>query len=124
MSDIVAARDALVEAGIKVGGIFHPGPDGPVDGPDPERRSYASRAPFNDPDGNIWALQEITSRLPGRVDATTTSFGSNRDLAAALRRAEAAHGEHGMRTGEADTNWPDWYAAHMVAEQAGTELPT
>lgn len=124
VSDIEAARDAMVEAGIEVGEIFHTGPDGPVAGPDPEHRSYFSRASFSDPDGNSWLLQEITTRLPGRVDPAATAFGSASDLASALRRAEAAHGEHERRTGEADPNWPDWYAEYMVAERAGTELPT
>jgi catechol 2,3-dioxygenase-like lactoylglutathione lyase family enzyme len=124
VSDVVAARDALVAAGIEVGEVFHLGPDGPVSGPDPERRSYFSRAAFSDPDGNEWLMQEITTRLPGRVDATATSFGSASDLANAMRRAEAAHGEHEKRTGVRDENWPDWYAAYMVAEQSGAELPT
>jgi catechol 2,3-dioxygenase-like lactoylglutathione lyase family enzyme len=123
VSDIVAARDALVAAGIDVEGIHHLGPDGPVGGPDPERRSYFSRASFSDPDGNSWLLQEVTTRLPGRVDAAATSFGSASDLATAMRRAEAAHGEHEKRTGQRDANWPDWYAAYMVAEQTGAELP-
>jgi hypothetical protein len=68
-------------------------------------------------------LQEITTRLPGRV-AGDTAYASVHDLAEALRRAAAAHGEHEKRTREADTNWPDWYAAYMVAEATGTELPT
>ncbi|MGZ4755431.1 MAG: VOC family protein, partial [Acidimicrobiia bacterium] len=93
-------------------------------GPDPERRTYASFVTFRDPDGNEWQLQEITSRLPGRIGSGTTSFGSVGDLAAALRRAEAAHGEHEKRTGTRDLNWPAWYAAYVVAEQSGAELPT
>ncbi len=123
VSDLAATRDALVGAGVEVSEIFHISPDGPVNGLDPEHRSYFSRATFTDPDGNEWLLQEITTRLPGRVDSDTTSFGSTSDLAAALRRAAAAHGEHEKRTGQADADWPDWYAAYMVAEQAGTELP-
>jgi len=125
VSDIVAARDRLVAGGIEVSEIFHLGADGPVSGPDPERHSYASLASFSDPDGNSWLLQEITTRLPGRVDAAATSFGSASGLEGAMRRAAAAHGEHEKRMGgEYDLNWPDWYAAYMVAEQAGTELPT
>ena len=124
VSDIVAARDALVAAGIEVGEVFHLGPDGPVSGPDPERRSYFSRASFTDPDGNAWLMQEVTTRLPGRVDAAATSFNTASDLASAFRRAEAAHGEHEKRTGERDENWPDWYAAYMIAEQSGAELPS
>jgi catechol 2,3-dioxygenase-like lactoylglutathione lyase family enzyme len=123
VSDIVAARDALVAAGVDVDEIHHLGPAGPVGGPDPQRRSYFSRASFSDPDGNSWLLQEITTRLPGRVEAAATSFGSASDLADAMRRAEAAHGEHEKRTGQRDANWPDWYAAYMVAEQTGAELP-
>ena len=123
-SDIVAARDALTAAGVEVVDLFHLGPDGPVTGPDPERRSYFTRATFRDPDGNEWLMQEITTRLPGRVDATETSFGSTSDLANAMRRAAAAHGEHEKRIGHEDANWPDWYAAYMVAEQSGAELPT
>jgi catechol 2,3-dioxygenase-like lactoylglutathione lyase family enzyme len=130
-SDIEAARDELVGQGAEVsevfhpaepGAQFHPDPSGHLDGRAPD--SYGSFATFSDPDGNGWLLQEITARLPGRSDSTVTSFGSASDLTSALRRAETAHGEHETRTGEADANWPDWYAAYMVAEQAGTELPT
>jgi catechol 2,3-dioxygenase-like lactoylglutathione lyase family enzyme len=124
VSDIEAARNKLVAAGIEVSEIFHFGPAGPLPGPDPEHGTYRSFATFSDPDGNSWLLQEITNRLPGRIDAAATSFGSASDLASAFRRAEAAHGEHEKRTGERDANWPDWYAAYMVAEQSGTELPT
>jgi catechol 2,3-dioxygenase-like lactoylglutathione lyase family enzyme len=123
VSDIETARDKLVAAGIEVGEFFHIGPDGRVSGLDPERRSYRSRASFSDPDGNVWLLQEITTRLPGRIDPGATSFSSASDLASALRRAAAAHGQHEQRSGAADPNWPDWYAEYMVAEQAGTELP-
>ena len=124
VSNIEAARKALIAAGIEVSEIFHFGPNGPVSGPDPEHGTYRSLASFNDPDGNSWLLQEITSRLPGRIDTGVTSFGSASDLASALRRAEAAHGQHEKRTGQRDANWPDWYAEYMAAEQAGTELPT
>jgi len=124
VSDIVAARDALVAAGAEVGDYVHLSEDGLVTGLDPERRSYRTRAELSDPDGNTWVLQEITTRLPGRVDTGVTSFGSARDLSAAMQRAAIAHGEHEKRTGEADPNWPDWYAAYMAAEQSGAELPT
>lgn len=123
VSDIEAARNELVAAGIAVSEIFHLGPNGRVSGPDPERRSYRSWLSFSDPDGNNWLLQEVTARLPGRVDPGATSFGSASDLASAMRRAAAAHGEHERRTGKADANWADWYAEYMVAEQAGTESP-
>ena len=124
VSDNEAARDALVAAGNEVGEIFHIGPSGRESGPDPEHRTYRSRAEFSDPDGNVWLLQEITTRLPGRVDPGATSFGSANDLESALRRAAVAHGQHEKRIGEADPNWPEWYAKYMVAEQAGPELPT
>jgi catechol 2,3-dioxygenase-like lactoylglutathione lyase family enzyme len=134
VSDINAARDELVARGVDVSEVFHPGtpgaqfqPDGSgrVSAPAPDHASYGSFATFSDPDGNGWLLQEVTTRLPGRIDtAAGTTFACTADLASALRRASAAHGEHEKRTGEADANWPDWYAAYMVAEQAGTELPT
>ncbi len=124
VSDIEAVRDALAAAGIEVSEVFHPGTGGRVSGPAPEHRSYLSYASLSDPDGNGWLFQEVTTRLPGRVDPAATSFGSASDLASAMRRASVAHGEHEKRIGEADANWPDWYAEYMVAEQAGTELPT
>ena len=134
VSDVAAARDELAGRGADVNEVFHAGtpgaqfqPDGTsgrVSGPAPDHASYGSFATFSDPDGNGWLLQEITSRLPGRVDAADTAFASAADLAGALRRAEAAHGEHETRTGQRDANWPDWYAEYMVAERAGTELPT
>lgn len=124
VSDIEAARDKLVAAGIEVSDFFHLGANGPVSGLDPERRSYFSLASFSDPDGNSWLLQEITSRFQGRVDPGAISFSSTTDLASAFRRTEAAHGEHEKRTGgQRDENWPDWYAAYMAAEQNGGELP-
>ncbi len=94
-----------------------------VSGADPKHASYRSFASFKDPDGNGWFFQEITTRLPGRIDSAATTFASANDLANAMRRASAAHGEHEKRIGAADPNWPDWYASYMVAEQAGTELP-
>jgi len=126
VSDIEVARAELVAKGVEASEVFHDAGGGynrfdPAvreRGPDPERRSYASFVTFNDPDGNGWVLQEITTRFPGRIDTGVTSFGSVADLAQALRRAAEAHGEHEKIAG-ADPNWPDWYAAHMVAEQAG-----
>jgi catechol 2,3-dioxygenase-like lactoylglutathione lyase family enzyme len=125
VSDIEAARADLVGRGVDVSEVFHrtgPGQP-PVKGRDPERRSYFSYATFSDPDGNTWLLQEVTTRFPGRVDADDTTFTSPAELARALRRAEAAHGEHEKRTGVRDAKWADWYADYMVAEQAGKELP-
>jgi catechol 2,3-dioxygenase-like lactoylglutathione lyase family enzyme len=125
VSDIEAARAGLVERGVDVSEVFHRAPGKPpVNGRDPERRSYSSFATFSDPDGNSWLLQEVTARLPGRVEAKDTTFTSPAELAAALRRAGSAHGEHEKRTGgQYDVNWPDWYAEYMVAEQAGRDLP-
>ena len=131
VDNVDAVRKDLIARGINVSEVFHyaRGPfnnavENPrVSGRDPQGRSYFSFAPFEDPDGNRWLLQEITTRLPGRIDSAVTTFSSVSDLASALRRAEAAHGEHEKRTGERDANWPDWYAKYMIAEQAGTELP-
>jgi catechol 2,3-dioxygenase-like lactoylglutathione lyase family enzyme len=132
VSDIEAARDGLVEHGVEVsevfhdaGGVFHhAGTTGRVGGPDPERRSYGSFASFEDPDGSGWLFQEITTRLPGRIDPAETSFASASDLSNALQRAAAAHGEHEARIGREDPDWPAWYAEYMVREQAGEELPS
>ena len=135
-SDIEAVRQELLRRDVEISEVFHDaggvyaGPDEPylfgrlrVSGPDPEHRSYRSFASFSDPDGNGWLFQEVTTRLAGRIDAARTTFASTNDLASALRRAEAAHGEHEKRTGQRDANWPDWYAAYMVAEQTGGDLP-
>jgi hypothetical protein len=133
VSDIEAARDDLIAHGVKPTEVYHcasgygcrfPGhDDGRVGGRDPDGRTYASFLNFSDPDGNGWVLQEVTTRFPGRVAGDIT-YASAGDLSQALRRAAAAHGEHEMRTGEADENWPDWYAEYMVREQSGQELPT
>ena len=127
VSDIQAARDELVRRGVEVSEVFHyaagPGPfGGQVTGIAPDRPSYGSYATFSDPDGNGWLLQEVTTRFPGRVAGDTT-YASVADLAQALRRAEAAHGEHEKRTGQRDENWPAWYAEYMVREQSGAEMP-
>ena len=131
VSDIVAARAALVARGIDVSEVFHDraggyrfDPEARETGTDPQRRSYASFATFSDPDGNSWLLQEVTTRQPGRIDTGVTSFSSAADLASALRRASVAHGEHEARNGGAyDVNWPDWYASYVAAEQSGAPLP-
>jgi catechol 2,3-dioxygenase-like lactoylglutathione lyase family enzyme len=135
VSDVQAVHDDLDSRGIKVGGVFHCARGGVcrvrdgdgvwerVGGPAPNRASYGSFATLSDPDGNSWVLQEVTTRLPGRVGAAETAFASVADLANAMRRASSAHGQHEKRIGAADPDWPDWYAAYMVAEQAGTGLP-
>ncbi|MEG9432373.1 VOC family protein [Terriglobus sp. ADX1] len=137
VDDIEAARANLLSLGVAVSDVFHggdnvySGSDEPylfgsirVKGPDPEHRSYRSFASFNDPDGNSWIFQELTARLPGRIDSTATTFASVNDLTSALRRAAAAHGEHEARSGgQRDENWADWYAAYMAAEQSGATLP-
>jgi catechol 2,3-dioxygenase-like lactoylglutathione lyase family enzyme len=125
VSDIVAAREELANRGAAVSEVFHrsPGKD-KQSGPDPERRSYASFVSFSDPDGNAWLVQEVTERLPGRIDADVTTFRSPAALASALRRAAAAHGEHEKRIGRQDADWPDWYAEYIVREQANEPLPS
>ena len=136
VSDIEAVRNELLGRGVEVSDVFHgagdlyAGTDEPylfgrvrVSGPDSGHGSYRSFASFRDPDGNGWLFQEITTRLPGRIDPAKTAFASSNDLASALRRAAAAHGEHEKRIGQSDAKWPDWYAAYMVAEQSGDKLP-
>jgi catechol 2,3-dioxygenase-like lactoylglutathione lyase family enzyme len=132
VSDIEAATAELAGDGVDGAAVFHDGAGGydrwtratRASGPDPERRTYASFAEFSDPDGNLWQLQEITNRLPGRVDPSTTAYVSVADLTGALKRAAAAHGEHEKRIGQADENWPEWYASYMVAEATGGTLPS
>ena len=134
VSDIQTAHGELADLGVEISDVFHPGAPGAqfsLDGADrvsglaPERATYGSFATFRDPDGNEWLVQEVTERLPGRIDAAEATFASTADLANAMRRASVAHGEHEKREGgEYDVNWPDWYAAYIVAEQAGRELPT
>ncbi|MBV9461452.1 MAG: VOC family protein [Bradyrhizobium sp.] len=125
VTDIEAAHAELLARGAKVSDVFHRAGPGqpPLSGRDPAGRSYVSFASFSDPDGNTWLLQEITARLPGRANTEETAFSSPADLAAAIRRAAAAHGEHEKLTGKHDENWPDWYAEFMVAEQSGRDLP-
>ena len=135
VSDIEAVRAELLRHGVEISEMFHSdgvysGTDQPylfgrrrASGPDPEHRTYRSYASFHDPDGNGWLLQEVTTRLPCRIDSSATTFALANDLASALRRAAAAHGKHEARMGQADPNWPDWYAEYMVAEQSGEKLP-
>ena len=130
VADVEASRKALAARGADVSEVFHERSlggrfhaDGRIGGMAPEGATYSSFATFSDPDGNGWLLQEITTRLPGRVETGTTAFGSVSALADAMRRASVAHGEHEARTGQADADWPDWYAAYIAAEQASEELP-
>jgi catechol 2,3-dioxygenase-like lactoylglutathione lyase family enzyme len=134
VSDIEAAHNELAVRRIDVSDVWH-GPPFPVEarqpGPDPERNSYGSFCYFTDPDGNTWIVQEVTTRRPGRMSTSETGYASAGDLESALGRAEAAHRDHEKRTGRShlfhrsdqDKNWLAWYAAYMVAEQAGTDLP-
>ena len=135
VSDVATARDRLAKSGVEITEVFHcdtgfacrfggAAAPGRVDGRGPDDGSYSSFASFSDPDGNSWLLQEVTTRLPGRMDPAATAFASAADLSKALQRAAAAHGEHEARTGQADPDWPTWYAEYMVREQAGDELPT
>ncbi|HEX4489216.1 MAG TPA: VOC family protein [Terriglobales bacterium] len=133
VTDLVTVREELVARGVRVSKVFHPGvpgaqfepqgTSGRLSGPASGHASYMSFATFQDPDGNTWLFQELTTRLPGRIDTATTSFASVNDLAGALRRAEAAHGEHEKRTGQRDAEWPSWYAAFMASEQSGKQAP-
>jgi catechol 2,3-dioxygenase-like lactoylglutathione lyase family enzyme len=133
VSDIEGARQELINRGVEVSEVFHSvspgaqfqpsGTTGRVSGPAPQHASYGSFATFSDPDGNGWLFQEVTARLPGRIDPAISTFGSANDLASALRRAETAHGEHEKRTGQRDADWASWYAAYIVAQQTGTQLP-
>ena len=134
VSDIEEAHDEVARRGIDASDIWH-GPPFPPQarqpGPDPERTSYGSFFSFTDPDGNTWLVQEVTTRLPGRIDAANTAFSSTADLESALRRAEAAHREHEKHAGRShvfhrsghEEDWSAWYAAYMAADQAGTDLP-
>jgi catechol 2,3-dioxygenase-like lactoylglutathione lyase family enzyme len=131
VSDVEAARALLIAHGVDVSDVFHDAAgifhradhDNRIAGPDPQRRSYASFASFSDPDGNGWLFQEITTRLPGRIDTDTVTFKSSSELASALQRAAAAHGDHEARLGGKDPNWPDWYADYIMREQTGKPLP-
>ncbi len=134
VSDVQSARDQIAAHGAEISEVFHPiepgaqfvpgSGSGRVGGRAPEGQSYGSFATFVDSEGNTWLLQEVTTRLPGRIDSATTSFSSVHDLEQALTRAATAHGEHEARNGgERDEQWPAWYAAYMVAEQSGTDLP-
>jgi catechol 2,3-dioxygenase-like lactoylglutathione lyase family enzyme len=133
VADIEAARNGLADKGIQVSAVFHPeapgaqftssDTSGKAAGLAADDASYGSFATFSDPDGNSYLLQEVTTRLPGRVDASKTTFATVDDLTNALHRAAIAHGEHEKITGQYDEQWPIWYAEYMVAEQVGTDFP-
>jgi catechol 2,3-dioxygenase-like lactoylglutathione lyase family enzyme len=131
VDDIDAARAELAGHGVPVsevfhdaGGVFHhAGTTGRVAGPSPEHKSYGSWVSFDDPDGNTWYVQEVTTRRPGRTTSALAAYGSVAGLADALRRAEAAHGQHEKEIGHSDPDWPDWYARYMADESAGQAAP-
>ena len=124
VDNIDSARAELAGRGAKVSEVFHDavapfhhaGTTERVSGPAANRQSYGSWLSFTDPDGNSWFVQEVTNRLPGRLTSALAVYGSVDGLAAALRRAEAAHGKHEQKLGHRDENWPDWYAQYMVEE--------
>jgi len=131
VSDIEAAHADLVARGVESTGVFHDATGGfnrfdprvRAAGPHPERASYASFVAFDDPDGNGWVLQEVTTRFPGRIDGTATTFASAQDLADALARAEVAYEQHLQRAGDEAAARPAWYAEYLAAEQSGEPLP-
>lgn len=127
VDNIDVARNDLLARGVKVSEVFHfaAGPfnnsvENPrVSGRDPEGRSYFSFASFEDPDGNGWLLQEITSRLPGREwKAAQTKALESTMLAELLRETSQLH-DHFEKT-HAEHHWSDWYAAYMSARQGGS----
>jgi len=132
VDDIEAARAELASGGADVSGVFHDaggvfhhgGTAARVDGAATDRQSYGSWVSFSDPDGNTWFVQEVTTRLPGRVTSAPATYDSADDLAGALRRAAAAHGKHEEETGQADPDWPDWYAQYMVDERTSKAKQT
>ena len=123
VDDIEKARADLAGRGADISDVWHDadgvfyrgGGCNRVPGPDPERRSYCSYASFSDPDGNGWALQEITTRLPGRL---WSDFGTDvAGLAALLREAEEQHGRY--EPGAPEHAWWSWYAPYIVARRLG-----
>jgi catechol 2,3-dioxygenase-like lactoylglutathione lyase family enzyme len=113
VEDIETVRDDLISRGADVGEIWHSEPGkGRVPGLDPQRRSYSSRASFADPDGNTWILQEITERLPGRVQVSDSSA-----LAQLLLETATHHGS--FEAAAPPHDWWDWYAAYMNAREQG-----
>ena len=137
VEDIEIARADIAAAGAPIGEIFHDaggvfhhaGEQKRVPGLAPGRKSYGSFASFADPDGNGWVLQEIQTRLPGRINAPAGALDQAATTATILdllKQAAAAHGIHEKNDlgGVYDQSWPDWYAAHMVKalEAAGLKV--
>ena len=128
--DIEAAREELVSHGVAVsevfhdaggglGGGFYAGTEMHAAGLDPQRRSYGSYATFTDPDGNVWMLQEIRERLPGRTAQESLNGKASEVLLEALQSAALAHGVHEKELGKPDPDWPRWYAAEMARRLTG-----
>ncbi len=118
VSDIEAARAELIERGVEVSEVFHGVAFDATGqrrepGPDPERKSYSSFASFSDPDGNEYLLQEVTSRLPGRVDEPDVATLGDLLL-------ETALGHHHVETTAAPHDWWDWYAPYLSAREQGS----
>jgi catechol 2,3-dioxygenase-like lactoylglutathione lyase family enzyme len=114
VEDIEAARDDLIDRGVDVSEIWYTEPGkGRMAGVDPQRRSYFSRASFADPDGNTWQLQEITERLPGRVEVRDSAA-----LAQLLLETATRHGAYEAVAPQHD--WWDWYAAYLDARENGS----
>jgi catechol 2,3-dioxygenase-like lactoylglutathione lyase family enzyme len=114
VDDIEAAREDLISRGVEVGEIFHTVPgEGAVPGIDPERQSYASRAIFSDPDGNEWQLQEVTQRIPGRVEVLDSEAQAKLLLETAIHHDafEKVAPKH---------DWWDWYGAYITAREQGS----
>jgi catechol 2,3-dioxygenase-like lactoylglutathione lyase family enzyme len=122
VSDIEAARKDLVSRGIEVSEVFHAGTpgaqflidgNGRISGPAPGHATYNSFATFRDPDGNGWLFQEVTTRLPGR------GLG-NLDVATLTKLLEETEQHHAAYEPTAPKHhWSSWYAAYIVARQAG-----
>lgn len=129
VDDIDAARQDLLAQGVAVGEVFHDaggglaggfyaGTTGRAAGPDPQGRSYATYASFNDPDGNGWMLQEIRERLPGREWKPAGATTDASTLADLLRETEERHGRYEKT--HAEHHWWDWYAPYLGARQNGS----
>ena len=118
VDDIEAARAELIERGADVSEVFHgrgfsdAGQDR-IPGKAPDGQSYGSFATFSDPDGNEFLLQEVTSRLPGRVEKPDIAA-----LAGLLLETALAHGR--FEAVAPEHNWWDWYAPYFAAREQGS----